>query len=85
MKWLLVDKNDNINSTCEIGAGFGEKGAKMYFMGRKRLTSEKDFDNLWKVMTEQTYKAYQRSSSSSTNPNSKWWKDEYTNPDIDRS
>ena len=52
MKWLLVDKNDNINSTCEIGAGFGERGAKMYFMGRKRLTSEKDFDNLWKVMTK---------------------------------
>jgi hypothetical protein len=53
-------------------------------MGRKRLTSEKDFDNLWKVMTEQTYKAYQRSSSSSTNPNSKWWKDDDKYLDIDR-
>jgi hypothetical protein len=58
MKWLLVDKNDNINSTCEIGAGFGERGAKAYFMGRKR--------------------------SSSTNPNSKWWKDDDKYLDIDR-
>ena len=37
MKWLLADKNDNINSTCEIHSGYGEKGAKMYFMGRKQL------------------------------------------------
>ena len=84
MKWLLVDKNDNINSTCEIHSGYGQEGAKMYFMGRKQLVDERQFDNLWKVMTEQTYKAYQRSSSSSTNPNSKWWKDDDKYLDIDR-
>ena len=61
MKWLLVDKNDNINSTCELHSGYGEKGAKMYFMGRKQLEDEKEFDKLWKVMSEQTYDAFQRS------------------------
>jgi len=85
MKWLLVDKNDDINSTCELHSGYGEKGAKMYFMGRKKLEDEKEFNTIWKVMSEQTYRAYQRRSSSSTNPNSEWWRDEYINPDIDRS
>ena len=60
MKWLLVDKNDNINSTCELHSGYGEKGAKMYFMGRKQLEDEKEFDTLWKVMSEQTYDAFQK-------------------------
>ncbi len=64
MKWLLVDNNDNINSTCEIHSCYGESGAKMYFMGRKKLENEKQFDKLWKVMPEQTYYAYQRKSSS---------------------
>ena len=85
MKWLLVDKNDDIDSACELHSGYGEKGAKMYFMGRKQLEDEKEFNKVWKVMSEQTYRAYQRSSSSSTNPNSEWWRDEYINPDIDRS
>jgi len=85
MKWLLVDKNDNINSTCELHSGYGEKGAKMYFMGRKQLEKEKEFDKLWKVMSEQTYNAFQRQSSSSTHTSREWWNDEYSNLDIDRT
>jgi|TARA_B110000503_G_scaffold136570_1_gene219156 hypothetical protein len=84
MKWLLVDKNDNINSTCKLHSGYGEKGAKMYFMGRKQLEDEKEFDTLWKVMSEQTYDAFRRESSSSSNSNSEWWKDKDNYIDIDR-
>ena len=56
----------------------------MYFMGRKKLEDEKEFDKLWKVMSEQTYDAFQRSSSSSSNSNSEWWKDKDNYIDIDR-
>ena len=56
----------------------------MYFMGRKQLEDEKEFDKLWKVMSEQTYDAFQRSSSSSSNSNSEWWKDKDNYIDIDR-
>ena len=50
MKWLLVNKFDEIVDTCEIASGVGVSGAKTYFMGRKQI-EEKEFDNLWKVMS----------------------------------
>jgi hypothetical protein len=56
----------------------------MYFMGRKQLEDEKEFDKLWKVMSEQTYDAFRRESSSSSNSNSEWWKDKDNYIDIDR-
>ena len=82
MKWVLINKFDEIVDTCEIASEVGVSGAKTYFRKRKNM-EESEFDKLWKVMSELNYKAYQRRSSSSTNPNNEWWKDEHTNPEID--
>ena len=51
MKWLLVNKADEIVGKCEIGSGVDVSGAKTYFMGIKQI-EEKEFDKLWKVMSE---------------------------------
>ena len=54
MKWLLVNKFDEIVDTCEIASGVGVSGAKTYFMGVKQI-DEENFDKLWKVMCSERY------------------------------
>ena len=83
MKWVLVDKHDNVIDRIELHSGYGKNAAKMYFVGRKRL-EEKEFDKLWKVMSETQYDN-NRDISNRENKQYEWWKDEYTNPDIDVS
>ena len=54
MKYVLVDKYDNIVTAKELGSGVGKSGARTYFMKVKRM-EEKAFDSLWRVMTEKRY------------------------------
>ena len=83
MKWFLVDKYDNIVSRTDLHSDYGKNSAKMYFVGRKRV-KEEEFDKLWEVMSEKEYdlnmEAFHRKPSSEQY---EWWKDEWTNPDID--
>jgi len=82
MRWLLVDRHDNIVSKVELHSGYGKNAARMYFVGRKRL-EEKEFDKIWKVISENHYDTLHKASLQ--NRQIEWWKDEYTNPDIDVS
>ena len=54
MKYLLVDKLDNITTSVELGSNVGVSGARTYFLGVKKI-EEKEFDKLWKVMSEKEY------------------------------
>ena len=55
MKYVLVDKNDNIVDSVDLGnLGSGIGGARTYFVGRKQIPYE-NFIQLWKVMTEIDY------------------------------
>ena len=51
MKYVLVDREDNIIDKIELTREVSLSAAKTFFVGRKRI-EEKEFDNLWKVMTE---------------------------------
>ena len=82
MKWVLVNKADEIVSKCEIASGVGISGAKTYFMGIKQM-EEKEFDKLWKVMTESNYER-QRDLSNRQNKQYEWWKEEESYLDIDK-
>ena len=82
MRWLLVDRHDNIVSKVELHSGYGKNAARMYFVGRKRL-EEKEFDKIWKVISENHYDTLHKASLQ--NRQIEWWKGEYTNPDIDVS
>jgi hypothetical protein len=54
VKYVLVDKYDNINTSVELASNVGVSGAKTYFIGIKKL-DEKKIDGLWRVMTREEY------------------------------
>ena len=81
MKWVLVDKYDNINSTAELHSGYGKKAAKSYFVDIKKI-DESSFDKLWKVMSDEEYESVFRATLQ--NKQYEWWKDEESYLDIDK-
>ncbi len=83
MIYVLVGKDyDVVDKIDSVTPG----GAKHYFMKRKRMTDEKAFDKLWKVIPKKEYdlnqEAFQRKPSSHPGV-IEWWKEEPTNPDIE--
>jgi len=85
MKWVLVNRFDEIVDTCEIASGVGVSGAKTYFRKRKEL-DEEAFDKLWKVMSKTEYdrtfknNLYNRQMGKMKY---EWWKEEETYLDIE--
>ena len=80
MKYLLVDKFDNIVTSVVLDSGVGITGARTYFLGIKRIEEEK-FKKLWEVISEEDYKKRKLLK----NPGYiKWWKDEPSNLDIEK-
>ena len=81
MKYVLVDKYDNICGTIDsVTPG----GAEHYFLKKKKLKKEK-FDKLWTVMTYTYYKeqeeAFTRKKSSEQ---IQWWKEDEGYLDLDK-
>ena len=54
MKYVLVDKYDNIVDTKDLSSDVGINGARTYFVKRKQIPYE-SFIQIWRVMTEQRY------------------------------
>ena len=79
MKWVLVNKFDEIVDTCEIASGVGVSGATTYFRKRKQL-DQSSFDGLWKVMSMKRWDEI-REMSTREGKQYEWWKDESTKPD----
>ena len=79
MKFVLVNKYDEIVDACEIASGVGEAGAKTFFRKRKQM-DEESFDKIWKVMSMQRYDII-KEASSRDGKQYEWWKDEPTKPD----
>ena len=78
MKYLLVDKLDNICGTTHSDK---IENAKHYFMERKRI-DKANFDKLWKVMSEEKYDTTFKSSLH--NRQVERWKDHESYLDIDK-
>ena len=79
MKYVLVDKLDNINTSVELEEQIGLHGATAYFQGVKKMPDQEDFHKLWKVMSEREYDVTFKSSLQ--NRQVEWWKEEPTGPD----
>ncbi len=78
MKWVLVNKFDEIVDTCEIASGVGVSGAKTYFRKRKQMETE-DFDKLWKVMSKNEYDRIFKNNLYNRQMGKmkyEWWKEE---------
>ena len=82
MKYLLVDKGDNIVDTVELGSQVGLNGARTFFIGRKQI-DKKEFDNMWKVISEEQYNT-ERDLTNRQNKQYEWWKDDQNYLDIDK-
>ena len=74
MKYVLVDKGDNITTTIDLAGEVGISGSRTYFKGVKRIDS-KEFDKLWKVMTRDEYDRLV-DLSHRQNKQYKWWKED---------
>ena len=74
MKYVLVDKIDNIVDRVELGSEVGISGAKTFFVGRKKI-EEKEFDKFWKVMSEEHYDT-QKDLTNRLNKQYEWWKED---------
>ena len=83
MKFVLVNKYDEIVSRVDLG-DVGVSGAKTYFKGVKKMPEDKDFDKLWRVMTEQEYDN-QFKATLQNQRKYEWWKEEESYLDIDKS
>ena len=79
MKYVLVDKGDNIIDKVELNSELRE--AKKFFIKRKQI-DEKEFDNMWKVMSEREYN--NQHTASLQNKQYEWWKDDQKYLDIDK-
>ena len=83
MKYVLVDKYDNIVTKVDLGSNVGLSGAKTYFKGMKKMPDDKDFDKLWRVMTSEQYDTQFKSTLQ--NRQIEWWKEEDSYLDGEKS
>jgi hypothetical protein len=86
LKYYLVDKYDNINTSVDLGSNVGVSGARTYFIGTKKL-DENSFDKIWRVMTEEQYDTNFKNNLQNRQLGKRkyeWWKDEETYLDIDK-
>ena len=74
-----MDKGDNIIDKVELNSELRE--AKKFFIGRKQI-DEKEFDNIWKVMSKEQYDT--QHTASLQNKQYEWWKDDQSYLDIDK-
>ena len=74
MKYVLVDNNDNINTSVDLSSEIGKSGARIYFLETKKLDI-KEFNKLWKVMTKEEYDRV-FDLSHRQNKQYEWWKEE---------
>ena len=78
---MLVDRGDNIVDKTEVSGDL--KVAKEFFLARKQI-DKKEFNNIWKVMTEEQYDLQFKASLQNRQMGKmkyEWWKDEPTGPD----
>ena len=83
MKYVLVNKLDEIVDTVELAGNVGKTGATTYFQGVKRRPEREDVHKLWKVMSEKEYEMIFKSSLQ--NRQIEWWKEEGDYLDIEKS
>ncbi len=81
MKYVLVDKGDNIIENVDLESEVGVSGARTYFLKSKGI-DRKEFDNMWKVMSQNQYNIQFKSTLQ--NRQIEWWKDDESYLDIDK-
>jgi|TARA_Y100000817_G_C16753164_1_gene498031 hypothetical protein len=72
VKYVLIDRGDNVVDKIDLSGELSD--AKEFFLKRKKIEI-KEFNNLWKVMTEEQYDT-QRDLSNRQNKQYEWWRED---------
>jgi len=83
MKYVLVNKLDEIVTKVELQKTSTISEAITYFQGIKKMPDTIEFNKLWKVMTENDYDM--KFKSSLQNRQVEWWKEEDSYLDGEKS
>ena len=86
MKYVLVNKFDEIVDKVDLAGNVGKTGATTYFQGVKQMPDRDDFHKLWKVMSEKEYDLIFKASLQNRQMDKmkyEWWKEEPSGPDED--
>ena len=84
MKYVLVNKFDEIVDKVDLAGNVGRTGATTYFQGVKKMPNREDFLKLWKVMSEKEYDLQFKATLQNRQMDKmkyEWWKDEPSGPD----
>ena len=84
MKYVLVNKLDEIVDKVDLAGNVGKTGATTYFQGVKKMPNREDFLKLWKVMSEKEYDLQFKATLQNRQMDKmkyEWWKEEPSGPD----
>ena len=94
MKYVLVNKFDEIVDTVEMpeynrdARCTNHDDVRNYFQGVKRMPDIEEFDKLWRVMAQEEYDNYFKTSLQNRQMGTRkfeWWKDEESYLDVEKS
>jgi len=88
VKYVLVNRFDEIISSVDMSDGVGITGATTYFQGVKQMENKKDFDSLWRVMTQKQWEVDFKNSLQNRqmdNLKYKWWEEDAAETDEELS
>ena len=86
MKYVLVNKFDEIITSAELSSDIGISGATTYFQGIKQMEDRDAFNKLWKVMTMKDWDTSFKNNLQDRQLEKmkyEWWKSEETYLDVD--
>ena len=87
MKYVLVNKYDEIVFSVDLSSDVGINGATTYFQGIKQMPNRDEFKKLWKVMTQEQWDTDFKNNLQHRqleNRKYEWWKDDEEYLDIDK-
>ena len=84
MKYVLVNKFDEIVDKVDLAGNVGKTGATTYFQGVKKMPIREDFLQLWKVMSEKEYDLQFKATLQNRQMDKmkyEWWQADPSGPD----
>ncbi len=82
MRYVLVNRYDEIVHAVELDSGVGLSGATTYFQGIKQMPDRDSFNSLWKVMTRDEYDIkFKASNRKPSSQGYNWWEEDKTEID----
>jgi len=87
VRYVLVNRFDEIVGAVDMSDDVGISGATTYFQGIKRMPDKKEFNKLWKVMTRDEYDTNFKNNLQNRQLGKRkyeWWKDDEEYLDIDQ-